>query len=65
MERKTTNRHTRSQRVRRPPAIDGIAVEFPFDDLASPSAKEIALVFGILPDILDDLLAAPDAPKED
>lgn len=65
MEKKTTDRHSRPQRVRPPPAAGRIAVDFPFDDQASPSAEEIALVLGILPEILEDLQAAPTAPKED
>ena len=65
MENRTTDRRTRPQRSRPPPAAGRIAVDFPFDDRASPSTAEIALVLGILPAILGDLLAGPEPPKED
>lgn len=42
----------------------GIAVDFNFDERALPGADEIALVLGILPDIIEDLLAAPAAAEE-
>ena len=63
MENKTTGRHPRPQRVRPPPATGRIAVDFPFDDRAAPSAAEVAVVSAILPDLLQELLAT-ETPKE-
>lgn len=41
------------------------AVDFNFDDQAPPGANELALVLGILPDILGEVFAVPEAAEED
>ena len=40
------------------------AVDFNFDDQAPPGTHEVALVLGILADILDDVFAAPEPAEE-
>ena len=64
MEKKTIDRRTRRPRQTPATVKHALAVDFPFDDRAAPSAAEIAVISGILPDLLRDLLAASETTKE-
>ncbi|MBU6441246.1 MAG: hypothetical protein KGS28_13540 [Betaproteobacteria bacterium] len=64
MQKKTIDRRTRSPRQASATRKHALAVDFPFDDRAAPSAAEIAAVSGILPDLLRELLAKAEAPEE-
>ena len=64
MEKKTIDRRTRRPRQAPTTGEPILAVDFPFDDRAAPSAAEIAAVSGILPDLLRELLATAEVPEE-
>ena len=63
MEKETSNRHARPAGRGATSTNRLIAVDFPFDDRAAPSAAEVAVVSAILPDLLQELLAT-ETPKE-
>jgi hypothetical protein len=64
MEKKTIDRRTRPTRQASATRKHVLAVDFPFDDQAAPSAAEIAAVSGILPELLRELLASAETPEE-
>lgn len=64
MENRTIDRDSRPTGRTAATTNHVIAVDFPFDDRAAPSAAEIAVVSAILPDILRNLLAATEMPQE-